>query len=111
MARRHFGSVRRRSSGRWQASYWHEGHLHLAPQTFSTKSDALAYLSIVEADIHRGAWIDPQSGRVTLAAYASDWLARRPELAVRTVELYRHLLDRHILPSLGATTLVALTPS
>ena len=69
MARRHFGAVRRRSSGRWQASYWHEGQLHLAPQTFSTKSGALAYLSIVEADIHRGAWIDPQSGRVTLAAY------------------------------------------
>ena len=54
MAKRHFGTVRRRSSGRWQASYWRDGRLHHAPQTFSTKSDALAFLAITEADIHRG---------------------------------------------------------
>ena len=30
---------------------------------------------------------------------------------MRTVELYRHLFDRHILPSLADPTLVALTPS
>lgn len=111
MARRHFGSVRRRSSGRWQASYWHEGRLHAAPQTFATKSDALAYLSIVEADVHRGTWIDPLAGKVTLALYANEWLGRRPELAVRTVELYRYLLDRHILAALGNCTLATLTPS
>lgn len=101
MTRRHFGSVRRRSSGRWQSSYWHEGRLHAAPQTFATKSDALAYLSITEADIRRGAWIDPLAGQVTLAEYAIEWLSRRPELAVRTAELYRYLLDRHVLPRLA----------
>lgn len=111
MGKRHFGTVRRRSSGRWQASYWHEGRLHHAPQTFATKSDALAYLSITEADIHRGAWIDPRAGKVTLEEYANEWLARRPELAVRTVELYRYLLDRHIVPALGALSLAALAPS
>jgi hypothetical protein len=63
MARRHFGSVRRRSSGRWQATYWHDGRSHYASQTFAAKSDALAYLAIVEADIHRGAWIDPRAGQ------------------------------------------------
>jgi hypothetical protein len=39
--RRHFGSVRKRSSGRWQATYWHEGRLHSAG-TFAAKADALA---------------------------------------------------------------------
>ncbi len=68
MARRHFGLVRKRSSGRWPASYWHEGRLHAAPQTFATKSDARAYLSITEADIHRGAWFDPLAGRVSNCA-------------------------------------------
>jgi integrase len=111
MARRHFGSVRRRSSGRWQATYWHDGRSHSAPQTFATKSDALAYLSIAEVDIHRGAWIDPRAGRVTLKAYANEWLARRPDLAVRTIELYRYLLDSHILPELGSITLATLAPS
>ncbi len=111
MTRRHFGSVRKRSSGRWQATYWHDARLHSAPQTFATKSDALAYLSIVEADIHRGAWIGPRAGKVTLRDYSAEWLARRPDLAVRTVELYRYLLDDHIVPELGSSTLAALAPS
>jgi integrase len=48
---------------------------------------------------------------VTLRTYADEWIARRPELSVRTIELYRYLLDRHILPELGQTTLAALSPS
>ena len=111
MTRRHFGSVRKRSSGRWQASYWHDGRSHNAPQTFATKSDALSYLAITEADIHCGAWIDPRAGRITVKEYANEWLSRRPDLAVRTTEPYRYLLDDHILPSLGSTTLAALAPS
>ncbi len=40
MSKRHFGSVRRLPSGRYQTSYWHEGVRHLAEQTFPTKGDA-----------------------------------------------------------------------
>ena len=29
--RRHFGNVRRLPSGRYQASYWHDGQRHTAP--------------------------------------------------------------------------------
>jgi len=70
-----------------------------------------AHLAIVEADVHRGAWIDPRAGKVTLTAYSNEWLSRRPDLAVRTIELYRYLLDDHILPTLGSATLAALAPS
>ena len=111
MSKRHFGSVRRRSSGRWQATYRHDGRVHNASQMFATKSDALAFLSITEADIHRGAWIDPRAGKVSVKDYANEWLARRPDLAVRTTELYRYLLDSYILPELGSSTLTALAPS
>src|ERR1035438_7420676 len=86
--RRHFGSVRRRSSGRWQATYRHEGHLY-SLGSFPSKADALAYLSTVEADIRRGAWIDPRAGQEALRAYAEEWLNRRPDIAERTRELYR----------------------
>jgi integrase len=111
MSKRHFGSVRRRSSGRWQATYRHDGRVHNAPQMFATKSDALAFLSITEADIHRGAWIDPRAGKVSVKDYANEWLARRPDLAIRTTELYRYLLDNHVLPDLGTSSLAALAPS
>jgi integrase len=108
--RRHFGSVRKRASGRWQANYWHEGRSH-SVGTFLAKADALAFLSTIEADLRRGAWIDPRAGQITLRTYANEWLERRPDLAVRTRELYRYLLDKHVLPELGGATLAGLAPS
>jgi integrase len=109
-SRRHFGTVRKRPSRRWQAVYWNEGGLHSAV-TFATKADALARLSTVEADFRSGAWIDPSAGQVTLKTYATEWITRRPDLAVRTRELYEDLLRLHILPSLGQTSIAGLTPS
>ena len=57
-------------------------------------------LSTVEADFRRGAWIDPSAGQVTLKSYANEWIARRPDLAIRTRELYEDLLRLHVLPYL-----------
>lgn len=108
--RRHFGYVRRRSSGRWQVTYWHEGRSHSAG-TFAAKADALAYLSTVEADLIRGAWVDPRAGQITLHTYGAQWLENRSDLAVRTAELYEYLLTNHIFPTLGRSTLAGLSPS
>lgn len=109
-SRRHFGTVRKRPSGRWQAIYWFEGGLHSAG-TFNTKADALTRLSTLEADFRRGAWIDPAAGQITVNQYATEWLARRAGLSVRTRELYEDLLRLHVLPSLGQSTLAGLSPS
>jgi len=108
--RRHFGTVRKRPSGRWQAMYWHEGQRHTSG-TFAVKADAFAYLSTIEADLRRGAWIDPRAGKITVRMYAEEWLERRPDLAVRTRELYQYLLSNHIFPVLGQVTLAGLAPS
>ena len=108
--RRHFGTVRKRSSGRWQAFYRVEGRMHSAG-IHSSKADALAHLAAVEVDLHRGAWIDPRSGHVTLQSYSLEWLDQRNDLAFRTKELYSYLLESHILPTLGTATLAGLTPS
>ena len=108
--RRHFGTVRRRSSGRWQAVYRIEGRMYSAG-SHSTKADALAHLAAIEVDLRRGAWIDPRAGKMTLRVYAEEWLDQRNDLAFRTKELYSYLLERHILPSLGNATLIGLAPS
>jgi integrase len=108
--RRRFGSVRKRSSGRWQAEYWHEGRRR-SIGTFSTKAEAWAVLSTIEVDLHKGAWLDPRAGQVTLGVFANGWQRQRPELADRTRELYRFVLDRHVLPSLGDVALAGLSPS
>lgn len=107
--RRDFGSVRKLRSDRWQVSYWHEGERHIGPHTFATKADSSRYLSTVEADIHRGAWVDPEAGKVIFRVIAETWLG--PDLRPRSIQLYRSVLDRHLLPSFGATPMARVTPS
>ena len=59
----------------------------------------------------RGNWIDPNAGDVLLSASVEVWLADRPQLRPRTRELYRSLLRLHVLPTLGAVELAAITPA
>jgi integrase len=108
--KRHFGTVRKRPSGKWQAVYQREGRM-ISVGTFSSKADALANLALVEADLRRGSWIDPRAGRIALEEYSLLWLSRRPELAVRTVELYEYLLRNQIFPCMGHVELSALSSS
>jgi integrase len=103
---RRFGNIRRRESGRYQVRYpGPDGRLRSAPQTFARKSDAERYLTMVEAQMLRGEWTDPVRGTVLLADYAEAWIAQRPNLRPRTVDLYRWLLGRYVAPHLGGVPL------
>ena len=98
--RRRFGAVRQYRSGRWTASYLGpEGTEHRSPNTFETKRDAEIWLSQIEADITRENWIDPDAGKVLFGAYANQWVADHPKLAVSTRDLYEILLRLHIGPT------------
>jgi integrase len=109
--RRHFGYVRKRASGRWQATYWHEGTQHAGPHTFPTKADALAWLAGEETDIRRGNWIDPRAGQIQFAKYAKDWIRSRPDLRPRTVMQYESLLRCHLIPAFGRIPIADVSPS
>jgi integrase len=100
MGRRRAGTVRKLTSGRWQARYLKpDGERVNAPSTFVTKTDAMRWLASVETDIGRGDWHDPRSGDVPFGDWADCWLAvKEPKLAPSTVELYRYLLRRHVCP-------------
>lgn len=106
-----WGRVRRLPSGRWQVRYPGPDGRIVSGGSYRTKADAEAALAVVRTDQRRGAWVDPRAGRVTLADYANRWLANRPDLRPTTVELYRRLLDRHILPALGRTEMGRLSPA
>ncbi len=95
--RRHFGSVRKLPSGRWQASYWYDGRHHVAPRTYASKADAQAWLTKAESEIARGTWAAPAAGRLTVNELAERWLASNPLKRVSSVERDRSIL-RHILP-------------
>jgi integrase len=103
---RRFGSIRRRESGRYQARYrGPDGMMRSAPETFARKADAERYLSLVEAQMMRGEWVDPARGKIRLRDYGETWIAERPGLRRRTSDLYEWLLKRHIAPQLGNTEL------
>jgi integrase len=99
---RRFGNIRRLPSGRYQASYLGpDGQRRSAPETFERKTDADKALSLIEAQIVRGEWTDPDRAKVKLSDYAATWIAQRPKLRPRTVDHYRWLLGKHIAPYLG----------
>jgi integrase len=110
-SRRHFGSVRRRSSGRYEASYWLNGVRYTGPQTFVAKADAQAWLSGVETDVHRGGWVDPRSGRITFALFAEKWLESRTDLRPRSVLVYQSHLRQHLVPTFGSLPLADVESS
>jgi integrase len=112
MTRRDFGTVRRLPSGRWQARYQTPADDRVtAPQTFQTRAAAATYLAKVQTDMDRGDWLDPTVAKQTFAEYATPWLADRADLRPRTAELYRELLNRHLIPHLGDVPLSQLSPS
>lgn len=104
-----FGSVRKLPSGRWQASYWHEGQRHVAPRTFANRGDARAWLSTVQADLQRGLWIHPDAGALSIDEVARRWVAastrKRPSSQQRDGGILRH----HILPTLGSRPIRRIT--
>ena len=107
--RRHFGSVRKLPSGRYQARYWHAGGRHIAPDTFATKADALAWLSRSEADIGRAEWLDPAAGKATFAEVAARWLAGDSLKRGSTRARDQSILTVHVLPVLGDRQVVRVT--
>jgi integrase len=107
-AKRRFGRVRQLPSGRYQARYLSpEGSDRPAPYTFSTKRDAEVWLTLKEAEIKRGDWLDPSGGSMLFADYADAWLDQR-ELSPKTAQLYELLLRLHLNPIFGQAAIGAI---
>ncbi|MFG1877061.1 tyrosine recombinase XerC [Sphaerisporangium sp. NPDC049003] len=100
--RRRFGSIRKLPSGRFQIRYpGPDGRIRTGESTYATERGADKALSLVEAKLITGDWTDPQRSKVKLGEYAEKWIRERTSLRPRTVEIYRGLLRRYIVPHLG----------
>ncbi len=78
-------------------------------RTFRTRKEAENFQLQQRASLLDHSWIDPAAGNLSLGDYAAEWLACRPLLRPRTIELYEYLLRCHVLPALGAVPLRSLT--
>ncbi|WP_369035319.1 tyrosine-type recombinase/integrase [Streptomyces adonidis] len=107
--RRRFGAIRKLPSGRYQARYpGPDGVMRPAPETFETIADADDWLAEKQTEIRRGDWRDPEAGSVNFKVYAEKWVEER-ELSVLSEDLYRYLLNDHILPTFGESDLDEIT--
>jgi integrase len=93
----------------WQARYSASDGRERTKR-FRRQVDAEKWATAHSADVNRGAWIDPNAGKITFRVYSDEWLNGR-ELRPTTKAKYRYLLDKHILPTFGDTSLSGLTPS
>jgi hypothetical protein len=101
--KRRFGRVRQLPSGRWQARYkGPDGIDRPAPSTFATKRAAEVWLTKIEVDVLADQWLNPDAGAVPFGEYARSWIEERPGLRPKTIQLYRYLLRRHLLPAFAA---------
>jgi integrase len=74
-----------------------------------TKKDAQAELTRLLAAVDSGTAVDPS--KVTVAEYIRGWLNDAHGLSGKTVERYRELAARQIIPHLGTTPLQKLRPA
>ncbi len=123
--RRTSGSIRRLSSGAWQARYTGPDGLSRSLGTFATKTEADEALAHETSRMARGAWHDPNRGQERLGDWFRDWITTRGDLAESTRALYLRLLGTWIdvplsvdrptgrprVVHLGAQTLASVTPA
>jgi hypothetical protein len=64
-------------------------------------------LTLQEAEIKRGDWLDPSGGSAPFADYATARLGQR-DLSPKTTQLYELLLRLHLNPTFGQVPIGAI---
>ncbi|WP_195428087.1 Arm DNA-binding domain-containing protein [Clostridium sp. D46t1_190503_E9] len=75
---------------------------------FRTKREAQTYLDKIKGEVATGIFRDGDN--LTFKQYSSEWLNNKKNLSPTTIEHYSFLLDKHIIPLLGAKKLKDLSP-
>lgn len=110
--RRDQGAIRKLASGRWQASYVHDGRRWFAPKTFVKKGDATKFLAEADRAVSEGTWTRPDAPEPvapaelpTLGAYVESWIEKRTvkgrPLKPRTKDHYQSLVANHFKTLVG----------
>jgi integrase len=83
---------------RWRARYRDPSGRERS-KSFARKVDAEQFLVGIEDTKLRGAYVDPQLGRVLFGEWAERWFRTTADLKPSSRRTYRKLLDNQILPA------------
>jgi integrase len=101
-------TVKRRGSS-WQATVrGPDGRERTA--TFRTRVEGDGWAADQVSAMNRGAWVDPQAGKVTFREYAEQWKAIQVHRSSTAAQVESHL-RRHVLPFIGDRPIAAIRTS
>lgn len=100
-------SIDKRPDGRYRARWREYPNAPQRTKTFTRKRDAELFLAEVQHRLLAGTYTPPEAGKITVSAYAEEWLHRR-HWAASTAESVERMLRLHILPELGRWPLAGL---
>jgi integrase len=102
------GSIYKRADGRWAGAISLPGGKRKTVYG-TTRAEVANKLTSVTNDRDRG--LPPVGEKLTVAAFLAQWLAAvAPTVGPRTHQSYAEIVRLHLLPELGPTKLVRLTP-
>jgi integrase len=78
-------------------------------KTLKRRVDADKYLTSVEHAKDVGTYLDPSRSKITVGAWAQQWLAGQTHLKPSTAARYRGIVDAHILPRWDGTPMSHVT--
>src|SRR3954470_16201083 len=110
------GHIRARGPGAWELKY----DIGVDPVTskrrvkFKTvrgsKRDAQRELRTILSSLDDGTFADP--GKMTVAGWLRQWLEEaQHNVAPKTLQRYREIVELHLIPALGAISLAKLQPA
>lgn len=109
MARKqnNMGSIRQRPDGRWEGRYSTPDGRQRSVYG-KTQKECAQRLKLALVEVDTGAWLKPSA--LTVGEWLEIWLRDyQSHTTGRTVETYRHVIDRRFVPVFGAVRLTDLS--
>ena len=100
--------IDRRGEKSWRIRYVKDGKRHT--ETISgSQDDAISRRDVIRAEIAQHAWTAPAN--TLLKDWAQNWTEQylRRSVSARSYDRQKSIIDRHIIPALGATALQKVT--
>lgn len=103
-------SVEKTPHGTWRVR-WRDPDGRQRAKTWKRKVDAERFEAELRVDMRRGVYAPAAPAKMTVRAWADEWLDGAHNLKPGGRATYRRDLDRYILPALGDIALARLTDS
>jgi integrase len=105
------GEIRRRErNGRLSYLARHYGpEGRKVSKSFDRRKDAADWLTTVENSKLTGSYVDPGRSKITVKAWAQQWITSKSNLAPKTRDRYEGIIRAHIEPRWGKVQLAKVT--